>query len=80
MRCSSGSTCVRMQCASALRRFSRYVSRELAEAVTFCQCTENDSECITNRVSFISAIIIIYLKLKPIIPGYDTSNLYEYQA
>uniref|UniRef100_A0AC34RJ50 GDNF/GAS1 domain-containing protein n=1 Tax=Panagrolaimus sp. JU765 TaxID=591449 RepID=A0AC34RJ50_9BILA len=45
MRCSADTSCVRQQCASALRRFSRYVSKELAEAVTFCQCAPADAEC-----------------------------------
>lgn len=60
MRCSTDISCVRQQCASvsyiqlkfvdsliiqALRRFSRYVSKELAEAVTFCQCATADAEC-----------------------------------
>ncbi|KAE9554644.1 hypothetical protein FO519_002131 [Halicephalobus sp. NKZ332] len=45
MRCNSDSSCIRNQCASALRRFSRYVNKELSEAVTFCQCLPGDAQC-----------------------------------
>uniref|UniRef100_A0AC34F127 GDNF/GAS1 domain-containing protein n=1 Tax=Panagrolaimus sp. ES5 TaxID=591445 RepID=A0AC34F127_9BILA len=45
MRCTIDGNCIRTQCAAALRRFSRYVSAQFSEAVTFCQCATADTEC-----------------------------------
>ncbi|CAD5228543.1 unnamed protein product [Bursaphelenchus xylophilus] len=37
--------CRRDQCAAAMRRFSRYVTKEILEGMMFCQCAFSDVQC-----------------------------------
>ncbi|KAI6221187.1 hypothetical protein M3Y95_01014100 [Aphelenchoides besseyi] len=46
MKCrQTGEDCQREQCAAAMRRFSRYVSKSILEGVMFCQCAFSDVQC-----------------------------------
>uniref|UniRef100_A0A914DSR0 GDNF/GAS1 domain-containing protein n=1 Tax=Acrobeloides nanus TaxID=290746 RepID=A0A914DSR0_9BILA len=45
MKCKLDDNCIRGQCAAAIGRFSRYVSRVLVEPMMFCQCSFSDGEC-----------------------------------
>ncbi|CEF60846.1 GDNF/GAS1 domain-containing protein [Strongyloides ratti] len=50
MKCKSGnnnneSSCNRQQCAKAIKNFATSRQRGIVEAMMFCQCAPNDSEC-----------------------------------